>query len=148
MAVEGTVQRVEVAADPQHVYEVALDIEQYPSWAGGVRTVSVLEEDEYGRPLRADFVVDAMIKVVSYTLVYDYDHDNGFSWSAIANEDIRSLEGQYEFNEIEGNETEVVYALKVEPAFTVPGFLRKQAEKQIVGTALRGLKKRAEETAL
>jgi ribosome-associated toxin RatA of RatAB toxin-antitoxin module len=146
MAVEGTVQRVEVAADPQHVYEVALDIEQYPSWAGGVRSVSVVEEDEYGRPLRADFVVDAMIKVVSYTLVYDYDHDNGFSWSAIANEDIRSLEGQYEFNEIEGNETEVVYALKVEPAFTVPGFLRKQAEKQIVGTALRGLKKRAEET--
>jgi ribosome-associated toxin RatA of RatAB toxin-antitoxin module len=147
MAVEGTVQRVEVAADPQHVYEVALDLEQYPSWAGGVRTVSVIEEDEYGRPLRADFVVDAMIKVVAYTLVYDYDHDNGFSWSAIANEDIRSLEGQYEFNEIDDHETEVVYALKVEPAFTVPGFLRKQAEKQIVGTALRGLKKRAEETA-
>jgi ribosome-associated toxin RatA of RatAB toxin-antitoxin module len=147
MAAEGTVQRIEVSAGPQHVYEVALDLEHYPSWAGGVRSVEITEEDEYGRPVQADFVVDAMIKEVSYTLVYDYDHDNGFSWSAIPNDDIRSLRGRYEFNDLDPEGTEVVYALKVDPAFTVPGFLRKQAEKQIVGTALRGLKKRAEETA-
>ena len=35
-------------------------------------------------------------------------------------------------------------ALRVDPAFVVPGFLRRQAEKQIVSNALRGLKKRAE----
>lgn len=147
MAVEGTVQRVEVSAEPQHVYEVALDLESYPQWAGGVRTVAVTDEDEHGRPERADFVVDAMIKEVAYTLVYDYDYDNGFAWSAIPNDDIRSLEGRYEFNPLDDECTEVVYALKVDPAFTVPGFLRKQAEKQIVGTALRGLKKQAEATA-
>ena len=147
MAVEGTVQRVEVSAQPQHVYEVALDIEEYPSWAGGVRSVTVIEEDDYGRPMRADFVVDAMVKEVAYTLEYDFDYDNGFAWTAIPNDDIRSLEGRYEFNDLDDGCTEVVYALKVDPAFSVPGFLRKQAEKQIVGTALRGLKKRAEETA-
>lgn len=146
MVAEGTVQRIEVSADTQLVYEVALDLEEYPHWAGGVRTVSVTEEDEYGRPVKADFVVDAMIKEVSYTLEYDFDHDSGFGWTAIPNDDIRSLEGQYEFKPIDGG-TEVIYALKVDPAFTVPGFLRKQAEKQIVGTALRGLKKRAEESA-
>ena len=147
MAVEGTVQRVEVSAEPQHVYEVALDIEQYPNWAGGVRSVSVTEEDEFGRPRRADFVVDGMIKEISYTLEYDYDYDNGFAWTAIPNDDIKVLEGRYEFNPLDPSGTEVVYALRVEPAFTVPGFLRKQAEKQIVGTALRGLKKQAEATA-
>lgn len=146
MAAEGTVQRIEVSAEVQHVYEVALDLEEYPDWAGGVRSVSVTGEDDYGRPTTADFVVDAMVKEVSYTLEYDFDYDNGFAWSAIPNDDIRSLEGRYEFNAIDGG-TEVVYALRVDPAFTVPGFLRKQAEKQIVGTALRGLKKRAEETA-
>ena len=78
--------------------------------------------------------------------MYDYDFDNGFAWSAIPNDDIRSLEGRYEFNDLDDGCTEVVYALKVDPAFTVPGFLRKQAEKQIVGTALRGLKKQAEAT--
>jgi ribosome-associated toxin RatA of RatAB toxin-antitoxin module len=147
MAVEGTVQRVEVSAGPQHVYDVALDLEAYPEWAGGVKSVSVTEEDEYGRPAKADFVVDAMIKELSYTLVYDYDFDNGFAWSAIPNDDITSLEGRYEFNELEETGTEVVYALRVEPGFSVPGFLRRQAEKQIVGTALRGLKKRAETSA-
>lgn len=147
MAVEGTVQRVEVSTEPQHVYDVALDLEAYPEWAGGVKSVSITEEDEYGRPSTVDFVVDAMIKEISYTLNYDYDYDNGFAWSAIPNEDLISLEGRYEFNGLDGGGTEVVYALKVEPKFSVPGFLRRQAEKQIVGTALRGLKKRAEETA-
>ncbi|MCL1594952.1 MAG: SRPBCC family protein [Actinomycetia bacterium] len=145
MAVEGTVQRVEVSAEPQHVYEVALDLEAYPEWAGGVRSVSIVDEDEHGRPHTADFVVDGMVKEISYTLVYDYDYDNGFAWEAVPNSDIRSLQGRYEFNELDSG-CEVVYALKVDPAFTVPGFLRKQAEKQIVGTALRGLKKRAEAT--
>jgi ribosome-associated toxin RatA of RatAB toxin-antitoxin module len=144
VAVEGTVQKVEVSADPQHVYEVALDLEAYPEWAGGVKSVAITEEDEYGRPAKADFVVDGMVKELSYTLEYDYDYDNGFAWKGIPNSDIRSLEGQYEFNPLEDEGCEVVYALKVDPAFTVPGFLRRQAEKQIVGTALRGLKKRAE----
>ena len=147
MAVEGTVQRVEVSVAPQHVYDVALDLEAYPEWAGGVKSVSITEEDEHGRPSSAQFVIDAMIKEVSATFVYDYDYDNGFAWSAVPNEDIKSLQGRYEFNALEGSGTEVVYALKVEPGFSVPGFLRRQAEKQIVGTALRGLKKRAETSA-
>lgn len=147
MAVEGTVQRVEVSVAPQHVYDVALDLEAYPEWAGGVKSVSITEEDEHGRPSSAQFVIDAMIKEVSATFVYDYDYDNGFAWSAVPNEDIKSLEGRYEFNALEDSGTEVVYALKVEPGFSVPGFLRRQAEKQIVGTALRGLKKRAETSA-
>jgi len=147
MAMEGTVQRIEVSAEPQFVYEVALDLERYPEWAGGVKSVAVTGEDDRGRPTTADFVVDGMIKEISYTLDYTHDMENGFAWAAIPNADIKALEGRYEFNELEEGGTEVVYALRVDPAFTVPGFLRRQAEKQIVGTALRGLKQRAESGA-
>ena len=147
MAVEGTVQSIEVSAEPQHVYDVALDLEAYPDWASGVKAVSILEEDEHGRPLKVDFEVDVMVKEISYTLVYDFGYDNGFAWSAIPNDDIRALEGRYEFNGLDEGGTDVVYALKVDPAFSFPGFLRKQAEKQIVGAALRGLKNRAEATS-
>lgn len=147
MAVEGTVQSIEVSAEPQHVYDVALDLEAYPDWASGVKAVSILEEDEHGRPLKVDFEVDVMVKEISYTLVYDFGYDNGFAWSAIPNDDIRALEGRYEFNALDDGGTDVVYALKVDPAFSFPGFLRKQAEKQIVGAALRGLKNRAEATS-
>ena len=151
MAVEGTVQSIEVSAEPQHVYDVALDLEAYPDWASGVKAVSILEEDEHGRPLKVDFEVDVMVKEISYTLVYHqlgWERGRfGFAWSAIPNDDIRALEGRYEFNALDEGGTDVVYALKVDPAFSFPGFLRKQAEKQIVGAALRGLKNRAEATS-
>ena len=144
MAMEGTVQSIEVSADAQTIYEVALDLDAYPEWATGVKEVEIEAEDEHGRPSRASFRADAMIKEISYTLLYRYDLDNGFSWSAEPGLDIKAMEGSYRFNELEDGGTEVLYALKVEPAFTVPGFLRRQAEKQIVSNALRGLKKRAE----
>ncbi len=146
MAMEGTVQSIEVSADAQTIYEVALDLDAYPEWATGVKEVEIESEDDYGRPLRVSFVADAMIKEISYTLLYRYDLDSGFSWSAEPGTDINAMEGSYQFNELEEGGTEVLYALKVEPAFTVPGFLRRQAEKQIVSNALRGLKKRAENT--
>lgn len=144
MAMEGTVQSIEVSADAQTIYEVALDLDAYPEWATGVKEVEIEEEDEFGRPVRVSFVADAMIKEISYTLLYRYDLDNGFSWSADPGLDIKAMEGSYRFVDLEEGGTEVLYALKVEPAFTVPGFLRRQAEKQIVSNALRGLKKRAE----
>ncbi|MDX2343379.1 MAG: SRPBCC family protein [Acidimicrobiia bacterium] len=141
---EGTVQSIEVSADAQTIYEIALDLDAYPDWATGVKEVEIEEEDEHGRPARVSFVADAMIKEISYTLLYRYDIDDGFSWSADPGRDIKAMEGSYRFVDLEEGGTEVLYALKVEPAFTVPGFLRRQAEKQIVSNALRGLKKRAE----
>ena len=144
MVMEGTVQSIEVSAEPQLVYEVALDLDAYPTWAVGVKEVSVLEEDEYGRPLRVSFVTEAMVKEISYILVYSYELDNGFSWIAEPGDDIKAMEGSYQFNALDDGNTEVLYALKVDPAFNVPGFLRRQAEKQIVSSALRGLKKRSE----
>jgi uncharacterized membrane protein len=133
-----------VSAEPQHIYEIALDLEAYPDWISGMKEVEVVEEDDYGRPVRVDFRADAMIKEISYTLLYSYEMENGFSWTAEPGSDIKAMDGSYEFNELEDGSTEVLYALRVDTAFSVPGFLRRQAEKQIVSSALRGLKKRAE----
>jgi uncharacterized membrane protein len=144
MAIEGTVQSIEVSAPPQVVYEVALDLDAYPQWATGVKQVEILEEDEYERPRRVSFVADGMIKEISYVLLYRYDMDDGFAWSAEPGADISSMDGSYVFTETADGGTEVLYSLKVETAFKVPGFLRRQAEKQIVSSALRGLKKQAE----
>jgi len=53
------------------------------------------------------------------------------------------MEGSYRFTPTDDG-TDVVYALAVTPAFKVPGFLRSQAERHIVTTALRSLRRRAE----
>ena len=141
---EGTVQTIEVLVDPERLFAVALDLEAYTDWAAGVKSARVVETDDEGRPTVADFIVDGMIKEFTYTLEYDHAPENGFAWAARPNDDISLLEGSYEFNAIEDGRTEVTYALRVEPKFKVPGFLRRQAEKQIVRPALRGLKKQAE----
>lgn len=127
------------------MFAVAAELGAYPEWATGVSAVEVIETDDAGRPKRARFEVDGYIKKISYELEYEYDEPHRMSWNAIPGPDIKAMEGYYEFNRRDDDGTEIVYALRVEPAFVVPGFLRRQAEKQIVQAALRGLRRRAEE---
>lgn len=141
---EGTVRSTEAAASPEQVFAVAVDLPAYPEWATGVSAVEVLATDESGRPKRARFEVDGYIKKISYELEYEYDEPHRMSWRAVPGPDIKDMEGYYEFKPRDEGGTEIVYALRVEPAFVVPGFLRRQAEKQIVQAALRGLRRRAD----
>ncbi len=141
---DSTIQTIEIDASPEDCFAVAADVASYPEWATGVRATDVLETDDEGRPHRAHFVIDGMVKDISYTLVYTYEAPRSISWTAEPGDDLRSLDGSYEFKPVDGG-TEVVYALRAEPAFTIPGFLRRQVEKQIVTTALRGLRDRVGE---
>ncbi len=141
---ESTVQTIEIAAPPAACFAAAADLASYPDWATGVRSVEVLATDESGRASRADFVIDGMVKEIAYTLDYSYDEPTSITWKAIPGEDISEMDGSYTFNDAGDGRTEVIYALRADPAFTIPGFLRRQVEKQIVTTALRGLRKRVE----
>ena len=144
MMAEGTVESIEIKATRAEVFAVAADLARYTQWATGVREIEILETDDAGRAHRARFVIDGMVKEINYVLVYSYDDPASIQWVAEPGDDLKELEGSYFFNEVADGRTEVVYALKVEPSFTIPGFLRRQAEKQLVGTALRGLRKRVE----
>jgi uncharacterized membrane protein len=127
------------------VFSVAADLEAYPQWATGVNEVEIVETDPSGRAHRARFEIEGFIKRIRYELEYAYEPPYRISWRAVPGPDIRDMEGSYTFEPLDGGGTEIVYALRVEPAFTVPGFLRRQAEKQIVSSALRGLKHFAEQ---
>jgi len=144
---EGTYQTLEVDASPDRLYQVVSDIAAYPEWATGVKEVEVLDSGPDGEVLKARFVLEAFVKEIEYVLAYTHDRPNSLSWSSIESDDVKMLEGSYTFHPAEGEEgTEVVYALTVEPNFIVPGFIRRQAERQIVTTALKGLRKRVAET--
>lgn len=138
---EGTFSTLEIDASPEDLYDVAADVATYPEWASGVKEVEVLESDESGRVERARFVLDVGVKEIEYVLRYTHDRPKVLSWVAEDSSDLKALEGSYQFEQTNGA-TEVVYSLTVEPNFSFPGFLRRQAEKQIVTTALRGLRKR------
>lgn len=142
---EGTIRSTETTAPPEAVFAVASDVAAYPEWATGVSQVDVLETDDEGRPSRARFELEGFIKKIHYELEYSYDPPVEMSWRAVPGDDIEDMEGSYRFNRLPDGGTEIVYALRVQPAFTVPGFLRRQAEKQVVGAALRGLRLRVEQ---
>ncbi|NQV05995.1 SRPBCC family protein [bacterium] len=141
---EGTVRSTVTRASAETVFGVAADLEAYPEWATGVNSVEVLDRDAEGRASRARFEVEGFIKRITYELEYEYDPPQRIAWTAVPGDDIREMEGSYEFSEEDGDAIEILYALRVETAFSVPGFLRRQAEKQIVTSALRELKRRAE----
>jgi hypothetical protein len=80
---------------------------------------------------------------VRYTLEYDYSNaPASFSWDLVDG-DVKELSGSYGFDEFD-DVTEVTYELSIEPGFPLPGFMKRQAEKQIMKGALQDLKKRVE----
>lgn len=139
---EGTYSTLEIDATPEELYDVVADVAAYPEWASGVKQVEVLEEDAEGRVSRARFVLEGFVKEITYVLEYTHDRPNALTWVAVESDDLEMLEGSYQFAPTESGATEVVYSLTVAPNFTIPGFIKRQAEKQIVTTALRGLRKR------
>ena len=141
---EGTFAQLEIDATPEALYDVVADVAAYPDWANGVKTVEVIETDHDGRVSKARFVVDIFVKEIDYVLNYEHDRPHLLSWSAEESDDLASLDGSYKFVPVEGS-TEVTYSFTVEPKFTIPGFIKRQGEKQIVTTALRGLRKRVSE---
>jgi len=139
---EGTFSTLEIDATPEDLYDVAADVAAYPDWASGVKEVEVLDVDGEGRVDRARFVLEGFVKEIEYVLGYTHDRPSRLSWVAEESDDLKMLEGSYLFAPTEDGATEVVYSLTVEPKFIIPGFIKRQAEKQIVTTALRGLRKR------
>jgi ribosome-associated toxin RatA of RatAB toxin-antitoxin module len=134
---------IDVKASAEELFEVATDFADYPEWNPNIKETEVKATDAEGRPTEVWFKVDAKIKVVSYTLAYDYSGaPESFSWDLVDG-DVKALTGSYTFDEFD-DVTEVRYEMAIDPGFPVPGFLKKQAEKQIARAALEDLKKRVE----
>lgn len=133
---------IEIDAPADRILEVVTDIEAYPGWQPAFKLAKVLERDPEGRPAKAEFEVDAMIRKIHYTLEYSYS-PNGVSWDMVEG-DAKQIKGAYSL-EPDGESTKVTYTYEIDPGFPIPGFLRKQGVKMMVSGALNDLKKRAEE---
>lgn len=134
---------IDVKATAQEIFDVATDFESYPEWNASIKEVEVKATDEEGRATEVWMKVDAKLKVVTYTLGYDYSNaPESFSWKLIDG-DVKELEGSYFFDEFD-DVTDVTYEMKVDPGFPIPKLLKRQAEKQIARGALEDLKNRVE----
>ena len=144
---EQTTSSILIAAEPASVMSVISDFEAYPVWASGVKQAVPVDPGAEGagdRPSRVRFELDASPIKDTYTLHYDWQGDRAVTWTLVEGNMLRAMDGAYVLEPRAGGSTEVTYRLAVDIAIPMIGMLKRKAEKVIIDTALKGLKKRVE----
>jgi ribosome-associated toxin RatA of RatAB toxin-antitoxin module len=139
---EQTTSTIEIDAPPERVMAVIVDFEDYPTWVQGMKRVEIVERGPDGRAEQVHFALDAGVKD-SYPLAYDYADEHTLRWRLVEGKLMRAMDGTYELTANDAG-THVTYRLAVDLAIPMIGMLRRKAEKVIIDTALKGLKKRVE----
>jgi carbon monoxide dehydrogenase subunit G len=134
---------ITVNADKAAVMTVIANFEAYPEWASMIRTVTVDETGPDGRGSQVSFVLDAGVLKDEYTLAYDWTGDDRVDWHLVKGKALKSQEGSYVLEDT-GGATLVTYRLAVDLTIPMLGMFKRKAEKVIIDTALKGLKKRVE----
>jgi len=143
-----TESSIDIAAKPGEVLDVIADFESYPEWATEVKKVQVLTEEGDGWADRVQFTLDAGAIKDTYVLDYEWDvRTNGtgvVSWQLVEASVLKAMNGSYTLAAKGREETTVTYRLAVDVKIPMLGMLKRKAEKVIIGTALKELKKRVE----
>jgi carbon monoxide dehydrogenase subunit G len=136
---------IHIAATPAQVLDAITDFEAYPEWVTGIKRAEVLDRDGRGRAVEVAFEVSQSGFGATYTLAYTYaPRAAGLSWVTIdASGAVKDVQGTYELRRAAGG-TEVTNRTAIDLAIPMMGFMKRQAEKIIISTALDGLKKRVE----
>ena len=145
---DSTSSSVHIAAEPGAVLDVIADFEAYPEWAEQVKTVTILSEDGDGWADQVEYVLDAGAVKDTYVLEYDWDGiaedgSGSVEWKLVRAGVLKALDGAYTLTAKDGG-TQVDYALAVDVKIPMIGRLKRKAEKLIIDTALKELKKRVE----
>lgn len=134
---------ITINAAPAAVMAVIADFERYPEWAGSIKRAEVLATGEDGRAERVRFNIDAGVFKDTYELAYAWRGDELVEWDLVAGQMQKMQHGSYALDP-QTIGTDVTYSLSVDLAIPMLGMLKRKAERVIMDTALKELKKRVE----
>ncbi|MGY1594369.1 SRPBCC family protein [Geodermatophilus sp. SYSU D00708] len=140
---EQSTQSISVDAPASDVMAVIADFPAYPQWVAAAKQVEVVETGPDGRARRVRFVLDAGMVKDDYVLEYEWDDDRRVSWQLVTGQMQKRQEGSYSLDE-RGGRTEVTYRITIDTHLPLLGMFKRKAEKVILDTALKELKKRVE----
>jgi ribosome-associated toxin RatA of RatAB toxin-antitoxin module len=146
MADEST-QSITINAAPAAVMAVIADFAAYPQWAKSVKSTEVTKPGPDGRAEQVAFKIDAGGIRDSYELAYTWHEgssDLKVSWTLVQGQMQKAQRGSYTLVPTGAGATEVTYNLAVDLAMPMLGMLKRKAEKMVMDTALKELKKRVE----
>jgi uncharacterized membrane protein len=143
---ESSTQSIVVDAPVPQVAEVICDFARYPEWTGAVRSAQVLEEYEDGYARQVRFVLDAGPVRDEYVLAYEYADDlSRIEWHLVEPSIMQKAQtGSYDLADNGDGTCTVTYTLEVELSIPMLGMFRRKAERVIMDTALKELKRRVE----
>jgi ribosome-associated toxin RatA of RatAB toxin-antitoxin module len=141
---EESTESITIDAEPAEIMAVIADFPSYPQWAKSVRKAEVLEYGEDRRARRVSFALDAGIIRDNYELAYVWTGDECVEWHLTAGEMMRAQRGSYRLRPVGVGATEVTYTLSVDLIVPMLGLLKRKAERVVMDTALKELKKRVE----
>lgn len=134
-----------IDAPADRIMDVIADFDAYPVWATGVKTAEVVSSTDAGRAQQVHFVLDAAPIRDEYDLGYVWDGNRSVSWNlAEKGSMLTSMDGAYVLDPLADGSTRVTYQLAVDISVPLLGMLKRKAEKVIIDTALKGLKKQVE----
>jgi hypothetical protein len=137
-------QSIMINADPEAIMGVIADFANYPQWALAVKKAEVIVPGVGDRAERVRFSLDAGIVKDEYVLDYTWSADGLMvSWELVKGQMQKAQHGSYVLEPGSGA-TKVTYSLTVELAIPMIGMIKRKAERVIVDTALKELKRRVE----
>ena len=141
---DSSTQSLTMQAAPRVIMDVIADFAAYPQWTGAVKTVEVTDAGSAGRARRVRFGLDAGLIKDSYELQYSWAADGlAVSWDLVSGQMQKSQHGSYTLKPV-ADGTDVTYSLEVQLTVPLIGLLRRKAERTIMDTALKELRKRVE----
>lgn len=132
-----------IEASAERVMAVIADLGTYPEWAG-VKATRVLATYPDGRPQAVEMTIDSGPIKDTYSIRYQWHGDRQVNWQLTESSVLRDLDGTYTVEDLGDATSEVTYRLLVDLTIPIIGTIKRKAEKAIVDTALKGLKKRVE----
>ena len=142
-------QSIVIAAPPDRVVAVICDFPRYPEWVSAMKSVEVIEEYEDGYASQVRFSLDASVLTDEYTLKYEYAEDiSRIEWHLAEPTKLQKRQdGAYDIAAGPDGTCSVTYTLTVDLSIGMLGMFRRKAEKMIMDTALKELKRRVESLA-
>ena len=136
-------QSIVIDAPAAEVMAVIADFPAYPQWVAAAKQVEVLGTGPGGRASRVHFVLDAGAVKDDYVLAYTWDGDRRVDWTLVQGQMQKQQDGSYVLVE-SGGSTTVTYSITIDLSIPMLGLIKRKAEKVILDTALKELKKRVE----
>ena len=133
-----------IRARASDIMDVIADLPAYPEWCPGVKSATVIQSFDSGRPREIEMVLDSGPIQDTVRYVYDWSEKKSVQWWQTQGQILSSLNGSYTCVRLGHNSTLVTYQLTIEVVLPMIGALQRRAEKHMVSTALTGLKERVE----